>query len=336
MILRAGIVSSFYFARLRSLPGEETPEYFRSGQICTVGCFQQPGQVAVGIQLIFQRCLDHRKYHCTASSPLGRIGKQKVLPVNHKGLYASLSTVVGVFQSTVPQIVDQIRPLLLQIDKRLAQGLLWCCCSGICPCQQSVQNRFCLLQPLDVSFFRRKAAERLLQFKQLIAISQALCGGTTLYLPFGQRFDCFVKLPPGMDPADDHGDFIRKIVVSGITVRVEVAPKAGQKCFWMPGAPARLVFVQDNGLVRISTGPVQPHVALTLGLFVRFMPDRLTAAKAQLDNLYQQQAAAKEEVGKPFPYEDEQVKDRPSVVEQLQKKSPVQQGMKKKQQEPQR
>lgn len=34
--------------------------------------------------------------------------------------------------------------------------------------------------------------------------------------------------------------------------------------------------------------------------------------------------------------EHEQVKDRPSVVEQLQKKSPAQQGMKKKQQEPQR
>ena len=35
------------------------------------------------------------------------------------------------------------------------------------------------------------------------------------------------------------------------------------------------------------------------------MPQRLDATKAQLDNLYQQQAAAKEEVGKPFPYEDE-------------------------------
>ena len=30
------------------------------------------------------------------------------------------------------------------------------------------------------------------------------------------------------------------------------------------------------------------------------MSQRLEAAKAQLDNLYQQQAAAKEEVGKPF------------------------------------
>ena len=35
------------------------------------------------------------------------------------------------------------------------------------------------------------------------------------------------------------------------------------------------------------------------------MPQRLEATKAQLDNLYQQQAAAKKEVGKPFPYEDD-------------------------------
>ena len=35
------------------------------------------------------------------------------------------------------------------------------------------------------------------------------------------------------------------------------------------------------------------------------MPQRLESVKAQLDNLYQQQAAAKEKVGRPFPYEDE-------------------------------
>ncbi len=35
------------------------------------------------------------------------------------------------------------------------------------------------------------------------------------------------------------------------------------------------------------------------------MPQRLESVKAQLDNLYQQQAAAKEEIGRPFPYEDE-------------------------------
>ena len=35
------------------------------------------------------------------------------------------------------------------------------------------------------------------------------------------------------------------------------------------------------------------------------MPQRLTSVQAQLDNLYQQQTAAKAEVGKPFPYEQE-------------------------------
>lgn len=35
------------------------------------------------------------------------------------------------------------------------------------------------------------------------------------------------------------------------------------------------------------------------------MPDRLAAVKAQLDNLFAQQEAAKAEVGKPFPQEDE-------------------------------
>ena len=35
------------------------------------------------------------------------------------------------------------------------------------------------------------------------------------------------------------------------------------------------------------------------------MPQRLAATKVELDNLYQQQAATKEEVGKPFPYEDD-------------------------------
>ena len=35
------------------------------------------------------------------------------------------------------------------------------------------------------------------------------------------------------------------------------------------------------------------------------MPQRLEAVKNQLDNLYQKQAAAKEEIGKPFPFEDD-------------------------------
>ena len=44
-------------------------------------------------------------------------------------------------------------------------------------------------------------------------------------------------------------------------------------------------------------------------------PQRLEAAKAQLDNLYQQQAAAKEEVGKPFLYEEELKSKNARLVE---------------------
>lgn len=35
------------------------------------------------------------------------------------------------------------------------------------------------------------------------------------------------------------------------------------------------------------------------------MPQRLTSVQSQLDNLYQQQEAARAEAGKPFPYEQE-------------------------------
>ena len=45
------------------------------------------------------------------------------------------------------------------------------------------------------------------------------------------------------------------------------------------------------------------------------MPQRLEVAKAQLDNLYQQQAAAKEEVGKPFLYEEELKSKNARLVE---------------------
>ena len=46
------------------------------------------------------------------------------------------------------------------------------------------------------------------------------------------------------------------------------------------------------------------------------MPPRLKAVKDQLDNLYQQQAAAKAEVGKPFPQEQE-LRDKSARLAEL-------------------
>ena len=45
------------------------------------------------------------------------------------------------------------------------------------------------------------------------------------------------------------------------------------------------------------------------------MPQRLESVKAQLDNLYQQQAAAKEEVGRPFPMRMSCGRNRPGLQE---------------------
>ena len=46
------------------------------------------------------------------------------------------------------------------------------------------------------------------------------------------------------------------------------------------------------------------------------MPERLTAIKAQLDNLFAQQEAARQEVGKPFPQEDE-LRDKSARLAEL-------------------
>ena len=74
--------------------------------------FHQPGQIAVRIKAVLQCSLDHAEDDRTSRCASRRIGKQKVLSVDDEGLNAALSPVVAQFQSTVLQIVRQVRPLL--------------------------------------------------------------------------------------------------------------------------------------------------------------------------------------------------------------------------------
>lgn len=60
---------------------------------------------------VFNQTENDRAVLCAAR----RVGKEEVLPVNDKGLLASLRTVVDNFKSTVLQIRCQIRSLLQQI-----------------------------------------------------------------------------------------------------------------------------------------------------------------------------------------------------------------------------
>ena len=52
---------------------------------------------------------------------------------------------------------------------------------------------------------------------------------------------------------------------------MEISLELGQKFFRMRCTTARLVFIQDDALVRVTTGSVQPHLALALRLLILFM-----------------------------------------------------------------
>ena len=117
---------------------------------------QEPNQVAVGIQVILLCGFNQTVDHSAGLGAGGGVGKEPVLPAHDEGLNAALGTVVGELQPAVLQIAHQIGPLLPQIVQGLAQGGLGGSLGAglICPCQQSVQNRFLQFQTLIVSFFR--------------------------------------------------------------------------------------------------------------------------------------------------------------------------------------
>ena len=60
-------------------------------------------------------------------------------------------------------------------------------------------------------------------------------------------------------------------MISGIVVCVEIALEVLEKCLRMRCVPSWLVLVQNNGVVRVVAGLVQPHIAVRLGLLSRFM-----------------------------------------------------------------
>ena len=81
----------------------------------------------------------------------------------------------------------------------------------------------------------------------------------------------------------------------GFTMSVEFSAWQQEYTLLLKGHMKHLVTLGTNprgNLTRIDNALAQ-------------MSQRLEAVKSQLDNLYQQQAAAKEEVGKPFPFEND-------------------------------
>ena len=146
------------------------------------------------------------------------------------------------------KVAHQIGPLLQKIVRRFAQSRF--CRSSklqrICPCQQSLQDRFFLLQTFGKSFFRCQCGKVLLQWEQLCKIAQDFCRFGSRLLLLGNGSQCLVKLTPCMGPAAHHLDLFWQPVVPLVAVRMEPTPKSLQECFcFLVG----LVIIQHNRLV---------------------------------------------------------------------------------------
>ena len=64
----------------RSIGLRSEPTTPLSGQIRSIRGFQQPGQISVGIQAVFNGCLDQAEHNGTAGGTLGGIGEQVSTP----------------------------------------------------------------------------------------------------------------------------------------------------------------------------------------------------------------------------------------------------------------
>jgi hypothetical protein len=74
-----------------------------------------------------------------------------------------------------------------------------------------------------------------------------------------------------MGPAAYNRDILAQIVVVGIAVRMEIPLVTCKELLGMLRSSSRLVFVQHDGVFCISTGSVQPYIAITLRFLVRFV-----------------------------------------------------------------
>ena len=133
-------------------------------------CLQNVEEILIRIKSVFLCSFNHADDDRAALCTAGRIGKQDVLPVNDKWFNASLCAGVADFQPAIFKIRSQIWPLLQQIVERFTECRLRYGIPALRPAQKGVQNRFCLLLPLAISFFRTALLQLVFNGKQLIAI----------------------------------------------------------------------------------------------------------------------------------------------------------------------
>ena len=114
---------------------------------------EEVGQVEIGIQIVCNCSLDDAERDRTRCGTLRRVGKQKVLPVNYKGLNTAFRNVVADLQTAVVQIFRQFLSVIVQIGQRFSKLGFGAGGSGRRPCQKLVKNRLGQFLPLLLAFF---------------------------------------------------------------------------------------------------------------------------------------------------------------------------------------
>lgn len=108
-------------AKLRRISREQRHGPSLYGTIQRWSGFQNPGQIAEGLQPRFLGCLNQTVDHRVGLGAQRNVGKQEVLAADYKGLDTALCPVVTQLQPSVLQIPQEIRPLLFEVVQGFAQ-----------------------------------------------------------------------------------------------------------------------------------------------------------------------------------------------------------------------
>ena len=117
----------------------------------------------------------------------------------------------------------------------------------------------CLEPSLEREIFLRIPS---LQFKQLVAVTQASLCRMLFPRIFGQNFESICEFSPHVGPTPNRGYVRRQLTMVGlISIGVEESGEACEKILGVFPGPAGLVVIQHHRPFTVSGSPVDPHIA---------------------------------------------------------------------------
>lgn len=201
----------------------------------------------------FHNAVDHRIGLCTGR----RVAEQPVLSADSKGADLVLCTIVGDLAARILQIVFHIRALSLSVLHRLFQAASqWLCAEFIQPAPKSPEHRLFDRKALFLLLFRRKALYFFFSCKELVTkVPTNLCRRRCVAFRWHSLHELSSQMRPTVAACD-----MRDLVISGISIGVEITVETFQKSLGIVSAAAGLVIIQDDRRQTVIAGAVQPHI----------------------------------------------------------------------------